>query len=73
MELKQNEIVVFSENHKWVGTIGYIEEIKESKYLIAIPDPTQRVVFIFIKKEDAENDLIPTGAIYPFDRVAEDE
>ena len=67
MELKQNEIVVFSENHKWVGTIGYIEEIKESKYLIAIPDPTQKVVFIFIKKEDAENDLIPTGVIYPFE------
>lgn len=59
-----NDIVVFRENHKWVGCIGFVNEIKKIKdkdgkdtlrLMIGVPVPMQGVAYIFATPEDVEN------------------
>lgn len=54
-------IVVFKENHKWYGSIGYIDEIGEETILIGIPTPTAGLIYNFCKEEDIED----LGIKYP--------
>ena len=50
-----NDIVVFRENHKWVGSIGFVNEIKKVKdkdgkdtlrLMIGVPSPMQGVALV---------------------------
>lgn len=59
-----NDIVVFKENHKWVGCLGFINEIKKVKdekgndtlrLMIGVPCPMQGVAYIFATPDDVEN------------------
>lgn len=69
-ELK--DIVCFRENHKWVGSLGFINEIKPIKkedgtdtlrLMIAIPVPMEGIAYIFALPEEVEN----MGCKYPYD------
>lgn len=50
-ELKINDVVQFTEKHKWCGCLGIIEEVKKglvnNKYLIGVPMPERGTAYIF--------------------------
>lgn len=49
--MKVNDVVQFTENHKWCGCLGIIEEDKGEghprRYLIGVPIPMQGTAYIF--------------------------
>lgn len=46
-----NDVIQFTENHKWTGCFGYINEIKDCgddiRYMICIPVPEEGLVFTY--------------------------
>ena len=59
-----NDIVCFRENHKWVGCLGFVNEIKKIikedgtatlRLMIGVPVPMQGVAYIFATAEEVEN------------------
>ena len=58
------DIVCFRENHKWVGCIGFVNEIKKVKdeegkdtlrLMIGVPVPQKGVAYIFATPNEVEN------------------
>lgn len=49
--MKVNDVVQFTENHKWCGCPGIIIEEKEmygtERYMIGVPIPQQGTAYIF--------------------------
>ena len=37
--MKEYDLVVFNENHKWFPCVGYIREIKPNKIMVGVPIP----------------------------------
>lgn len=69
-----NDIVVFRENHKWVGCIGFVTEIKKIvddlgkdtlRLMIGVPAPMEGVAYIFATPDEVENLLC--GYKYPYE------
>lgn len=59
-----NDIVCFRENHKWIGCIGFVNEIKpitDSKgnkifrLMIGVPVPQQGIAYVYATPEEVEN------------------
>ena len=55
IKLKTNDVVQFNENHKWRGSLGIVNEVKEldsdTRYVIGVPIPSQNGVstaYIFV-------------------------
>ena len=76
-----NDIVCFRENHKWVGCIGFVNEIKKVKdkngndtlrLMIGVPVPQQGTAYIFAMRDEAEN--LQCATKYPYEiKVKEEE
>lgn len=69
-----NDIVCFRENHKWVGCLGFINEIKKIKdengketlrLMIGVPVPMQGTAYIFAVADEVENLQCVTS--YPYE------
>ena len=50
--IKKNDVVQFTENHKWVGCFGYVNEVKMYgggfvRYMIGVPIPMKGTAYIF--------------------------
>lgn len=49
--MKVNDVVQFTEEHKWAGVLGIIEEDKGEghprRYMIGVPIPQSGVAYIF--------------------------
>ena len=62
-----NDVVQFTENHKWRGCLGIIEEIKECgndiRYMIGVPIPQQGTSYIFVMKSEIEIEYIEEAVI----------
>lgn len=62
MMFHKNDVVQFTENHKWCGCLGIIEEVKDCKddtrYLIGVPVPQSGTAFIFSMGNADEFDYI---------------
>lgn len=48
-----NDVVQFNENHKWCGSLGIINEIKDCgdngiRYMVGVPMPQQGTAFVFV-------------------------
>lgn len=52
--MKEYDLVVFNENHKWFPCVEYIREIKPNKIMVGVPIPEQGTGYIFCKQEDIE-------------------
>lgn len=59
-----DDIVCFRENHKWIGCLGFVDEIKpittdtgEKSYRlrIAVPVPQEGIAYIFATPDEVEN------------------
>lgn len=59
MKANVNDVVQFAENHKWVGCLGIVEEVKkyddDVRYMIGVPMPRNEegtgTAYIFSSEE----------------------
>lgn len=69
---EKNDIIVFRENHEWVGCIGFVEEIKEVtkdgektfRLMIGVSIPMQGVAYVYAYPEEVEK---MENAKYPYE------
>lgn len=75
-----NDIVCFRENHKWVGCIGFVNEIKKIKdkngkdtlrLMIGVPVPMQGTAYIFATRDEVEN--LMCAFKYPYEIKSKEE
>lgn len=56
--MKKNDVVQFTENHKWCGCLGIVSEVKPSKIMVGVPMPSNDgntgTAYIFCQPEDVE-------------------
>lgn len=72
------DIVVFKENHEWVGCIGFIEEVKEVtrdgektfRLMIGVPAPEKGVAYIYAYPDEIER--MENVIKYPYEINNED-
>ena len=67
--MKLGDVVIFRENHKWVGSIGFINEIKGTRIMVGVPSPMEGVAYIFCKEEELES----THYSYPYEIKSKEE
>lgn len=57
-----NDVIQFNENHKWCGSFGIVQEIKQFsddfRYLIGVPIPEQGTAYIFSMESNAEIEFV---------------
>lgn len=67
--LKLNDVVQFTENHKWCGCFGYIDEIKkydnDIRYMIGVPIPDSGTAFIFSMRSKNEFEYVGKAVLVP--------
>ena len=70
---KRNDVVQFTENHKWAACLGIINEVKELdddvRYMIGIPIPEGGTAFIFSMESDEEFEVVGAAVL----RYADEE
>lgn len=64
--MNKNSVVQFTENHKWCGCLGVIEEIKKCgddvRYMVGVPIPQQGTAFVFAMESKNEIEYIGEAA-----------
>ena len=54
--MKKGDVVQFNENHKWIGSLGIITEVKDCgndiRYMVGVPAPMQGTAFIFVMESE---------------------
>ena len=73
--IKKNDVVQFTENHKWVGCFGYVTEVKflngMARYTIGVPmpidGPMKGAAYIFDDGSGIEK--VGTAVLVPADEV----
>lgn len=64
---RRNDVVQFTENHKWTACLGIINEVKELdddvRYMIGIPIPERGTAYIFSMESDAEFEPVGTAVL----------
>lgn len=57
-----NEVVQFTEDHKWCGCLGIVDEVKELdndvRYMIGVPIPEQGTAYIFSMESKNEFEIV---------------
>lgn len=76
MEFEVGDVVQFTENHKWCGSLGIVEEIKELesdvRYMVGVPIPERGTAYIFTLGSKEEIEYVGQAVMVP-DRGSEDE
>lgn len=71
----KNDVVQFTENHKWCGCLGIIGEVKDCgddiRYMVGVPIPEQGTAFIM--SMDSENEFEYIGKAVMVAIVKEEE
>lgn len=54
--MKKGDVVQFNENHKWIGSLGIITEVKDCgndiRYMVGVPAPMQGTAYIFVMESE---------------------
>ena len=65
--IKVGNVVQFTENHKWCGCFGVIDEIKECgddvRYMIGVPQCNGGIAYIFSMASDKDFEFIADEAV----------
>lgn len=68
-KFKINDVVQFTENHKWCGCLGIIEEVKDCKddvrYMIGVPVPSSGTAYIFSMESENDFEFIGEAVMTP--------
>ena len=61
-KFEKNDVVQFTENHKWCGCLGIINEVKQCgddiRYMIGVPEPEGGTAYIFSMESEEEFEYI---------------
>lgn len=52
--IEVGDVVQFTENHKWCGCLGIVEEVKERRFMVGVPVPQQGTAYIFDAGDNIE-------------------
>lgn len=67
--MNKNDVVQFTENHKWCGCLGVITEVKECgddiRYMVGVPMPQQGTAYIFAMQSKDEIEYIGGAVMVP--------
>ncbi len=63
MEIRKNDVVQFTDKHKWCGCLGIVSQVKEydegnARYMVGVPMPQQGTAYIFTMKDSGEIERI---------------
>jgi hypothetical protein len=47
MQIQKNDVVQFTEAHKWCGCLGIVKEVKKNRIMVGVPVPQQGTAYIF--------------------------
>lgn len=54
--MKKGDVVQFNENHKWIGSLGIITEVKkcgdDTIYMVGVHAPMLGTAFIFVMESE---------------------
>ena len=69
----KDDVVQFTEGHKWCGCLGIIEEVKELKndirYMVGVPIPLQGTAYIFVLKSENAIERIGQAILVPKEEI----
>lgn len=70
--LEVGDVVQFNENHKWRGSLGIIEEVKDYaeeppmiRYMVGVPTPQQGTAYIFVMASENAIEYIGKANLVP--------
>ena len=74
---EKNDVVQFTENHKWCGSFGIVNEIKDCngdfRYLVGVPIPQKGTAYIFSMESAHEFERIGTAFMIEVEEEEDDE
>jgi len=73
---RRNDVVQFTENHKWAACLGIINEVKklddDVRYMIGIPIPERGTAYIYSMESDKEFELVGIAVLGYADKDGEE-
>lgn len=68
--MKINDVVQFNENHKWCGSLGIINDIKDCgengmRYMVGVPAPMQGTAYIFVMENENAIEYVGKAILTP--------
>ena len=69
---QKNDVVQFTENHKWCGCLGIVDEIKQCgddvRYMIGVPVPLHGTAFVFSMESDHDFEHVGKAVMVTHDK-----
>lgn len=67
--MNKGDVIQFNENHKWCGTLGIIQEVKQCyegiRYMVGVPMPQQGTAYIFVMDNENVIEYIGQAILVP--------
>ena len=70
--LEVGDVVQFNERHKWCGSLGIVEEVKDYaeepmmvRYMVGVPMPQQGTAYIFVMASEMAIEYIGKAVMVP--------
>ena len=77
MGFQKGDVVQFTEEHKWCGCFGFINEVKDCgddiRFLIGVPIPQQGTAFIFSMWSKNEFEYVGKAVLLPVGEEEDEE
>ena len=65
----KNDVVQFTENHKWCGGLGIVNEVKDYdddvRYMVGVPIPEKGTAYIFVMESAHDIEYIGGAILAP--------
>ena len=56
--VRENDVVQFTESHKWCGCLGIVDEVRSDRIMVGVPMPSNdskaSTAYVFCKESDFE-------------------
>lgn len=70
--LEVGDVVQFNERHKWCGSLGIVEEVKDYaeeptmiRYMVGVPCPQQGTAYIFVLASEMAIEYVGKAILVP--------
>lgn len=70
--LEVGDVVQFNERHKWCGSLGIVEEVKDYaeepmmvRYMVGVPIPQQGTAYIFVMASEMAIEYVGKAVMVP--------
>ena len=70
--LEVGDVVQFNERHKWCGSLGIVEEVKDYaeeptmiRYMVGVPCPQQGTAYIYVMASEMAIEYVGKAILVP--------